>query len=239
MREWRNNKACCAARGMAVDESILDEPPSTQFPSAQFSIGNEFGYRFKSIDSPHFVQPHQSQEDNRPDLWRKPLGNWATLVFNGLNCHHTNEKNWVRAASFDLINSQFSDNSRGWTNKGTGPVWGSRKHVRNCTFVGYTRNTGHRTCRFPVGKGLLYPRACQDTAHSPVDLIDLRPQTEVLVSRRVFWFKVETDVYRLSGQDIWYPWQGLSLYDTHVPQLIENCTFINYPSPDPITSTMR
>ena len=49
-REWRGNKACCTSRGFAVDESIKDLPPNSTYPEAQFSIGNEFGHRFRSMD---------------------------------------------------------------------------------------------------------------------------------------------------------------------------------------------
>ena len=49
-------KACCASRGFSIDESIMDEPPSAEFPNAQFSIGNEFGFRFRSMNETHFVQ---------------------------------------------------------------------------------------------------------------------------------------------------------------------------------------
>ena len=34
----------------------MDEPPSAEFPNAQFSIGNEFGFRFRSMNETHFVQ---------------------------------------------------------------------------------------------------------------------------------------------------------------------------------------
>ena len=87
---------------------------------------------------------HSDGNDERPNLWLVPESNWAHLVFNGLNIHHTNEKNWVRAASVKLINSFFSDNTRGFIHKGTDPIPGSRKETRNTTFVGFTRNTGHR-----------------------------------------------------------------------------------------------
>ena len=59
----------------------MDEAPTEKFPNAQFSIGNEFGDRFRSQNESHFVQPNAN--DNRPNLWNVPKSNWAVLVFEG------------------------------------------------------------------------------------------------------------------------------------------------------------
>ena len=90
-----------------------DEPPTEQYPVAQFSIGNEFGVRFKSMNEDHRTKD-EAANDDRPNLWADPMSNWADLHFNGLNIHHTNEKNWSRGASIHPSNCHFSDNTRGW-----------------------------------------------------------------------------------------------------------------------------
>ena len=226
-------KACCASRGFSIDESIMDEPPSEKYPNAQFSIGNEFGDRFRSQNETHFVQPNAN--DNRPNLWSVPKSNWAELVFEGINCHHTNEKNWIRAATTHVFNSQFSDNTRAWINKGTGPVPGAHKLMKNVTFDGFTKNTGHKTCspnsqKWSDSRDLATIKDCMDNSNQPLELIDERPQQDVLRMRKLYWFKVTNDVYRSNGMDIYWPTSGFTIYDTHIPLLVTDCKFYNFPS---------
>ena len=298
-REWTNLKACCTSRGFAIDESILDTAPNktANFQKPQFSIGNEFGARFRSMNESHRIPPilyvnsnqhlaghthgedeHESHHrtsrsrfrrnhlsdwwadlsqemidflnligetdgalitpastEQRPNLWAAPQGNWARLEFNNMNIHHTNEKNWARGADIHLDNAQFSDNTRGWIHKGTGPVPGATKSLTNSKFVAYTRNTGHRLCATEGSSwDLVNPKHCSDSRYGAVDLINERPQMDVMSRRLVFWGKMEPkDVYRAHGQDMWYPVQGFSIYDSHVPTRCENITFYNYWATDP------
>ena len=187
------------------------------------------------MDAEHRT-PSQEGEDIRPDFWAKPEGNWAKMEFNGLNIHHTNEKNWARGASMHLSDCHFSDNSRSWLHKaGANPTAGANKSVTNTTFVGFTRNTGHKICTWDLTRDytshdLLQVRQCADNREGPVDLIDQPPMTDVFERRQMFWFKPHGEVYRLMGQDQWYPWQAMSIYDSFVPTLISNVTFFDYPA---------
>ena len=191
-----------------------DEPPTEQYPVAQFSIGNEFGVRFKSMNEDHRTKD-EAANDDRPNLWADPMSNWADLHFNGLNIHHTNEKNWSRGASIHLSNCHFSDNTRGWVHKGTAPVPGATKSFTNSHFVGFTPNTGHKLCTHDLNINLsdsldlATPRVCADSRAGVVDLVtDVRPMTDILVRRLIFWYKTDDDdVYRQHGQDQWYPIQ--------------------------------
>ena len=246
-REWRGNKACCANAGMSVDDSIMDQYPSDEFPVPRFSIGNEFGMRHRSLDNPRDgiinCDPKlDSCKDDRPHLWKNSEDGqprWADNIFNQMNIHHTDGLNWARGCGFSVINSQFSDNFRSWINKGTGPCPGSIKAIRNSTFIGFTRNTGHRVCMQPSGNAvhhsydLITVRACADTREQPVDLMTQRPLQEVLKDRRIFWFKGQDGVFRLHGEGQFRPLQAIALYDTTIPALTENNTFIDYPAADP------
>ena len=48
----------------------------------------------------------------------------------------------------------------------------------------------------------------------------------------IFWFKPEGDVYRMFGQEMTYPVQGLAMYDTWMPTMMENNVFYDYPGLD-------
>ena len=176
-----------------------------------------------------------ANSEGRPNLWAVPEGNWARLEFNNMNIHHTNEKNWARGADIHLDNAQFSDNTRGWIHKGTAPVPGATKSLTNSLFVAYTRNTGHRLCTTTdFSWDLVNVKNCTDARYGAVDLINERPQMDVMSRRLVFWGKMEPkDVYRAHGQDMWYPVQGFSVYDSFVPTRCENITFYNYWATDP------
>ena len=144
------------------------------------------------------------EDDPRPNLWQKPESNWAKIEFNGLNMHHTNEKNWARGADMHLQGCQFSDNTRGWVHKGTAPTPGATKSVTDSIFVGYTKNTGHKLCTHDSNldydsRDLVTPRICSDTREGIVDLINERPQTDVLVRRIIYWYKVGVNFMVLSS----------------------------------------
>ena len=148
--------------------------------------------------------------------------------------HHTNEKNWVRGADIHLSGCQFSNNMRGWVHKETAPTPGATKSVTDSIFIGFTKNTGHKVCTHDKtltydSRDLVTPRICSDTREGNVDLIDERPQTDVLVRRMIFWYKAASDVYRQHGTHKYYPIQGMSIYDSFIPTLIKNVTFQNYP----------
>ena len=68
------------------------------------------------MDEDHYTAAEYN-DDPRPNLWKKPGGNWARIEFNNLNIHHTNEKNWARGADFHVDGAVFSDNSRGWIHR--------------------------------------------------------------------------------------------------------------------------
>ena len=148
------------------------------------------------MDEDHYTAAEYN-DDPRPNLWKKPGGNWARIEFNNLNIHHTNEKNWARGADFHVDGAVFSDNSRGWIHKGTSPTPGSTKSVTNSVFVGFTRNAGHKNC-WNDAKGRDYDSLsltgillCADARDGAVDLIDYRPMTDVLERRNLFWFKLK------------------------------------------------
>ena len=148
--------------------------------------------------------------------------------------HHTNEKNWARGADMHLSGCQFSDNTRGWVHKGTQPTPGATKSVTDSIFVGFTKNTGHKLCTHDASldydaRDLVTPRVCSDTTEGMVDLIDERPQADVLIRRMIFWYKAGNDVYRQQGFHKNYPVQAMSIYDSYIPTLIQNVTFQNYP----------
>ena len=116
-------------------------------------VKTDFSSWQRPLDEDHYTAAEYN-DDPRPNLWKKPGGNWARIEFNGLNIHHTNEKNWARGADFHVDGAVFSDNSRGWIHKGTSPTPGSTKSVTNSVFVGFTRNAGHKYCFNDVrGKG--------------------------------------------------------------------------------------
>ena len=47
-----------------------------------------------------------------------------------------------------------------------------------------------------------------------------------------FWFKPKGDVYRMFGREMTYPVQGLAMYDTWMPTMMENNVFYDYPAED-------
>ena len=93
--------------------------------------------------------------DPRPNVWANPLSNWAKLELNGWNLHHTMGKNWARNANVHLWGWQFSDNHRGYVIKTTSPIMGAQKSLGGSTFVGMTKNTGHRYCAELIWKANL------------------------------------------------------------------------------------
>ena len=93
--------------------------------------------------------------DPRPNVWANPLSNWARLELNGWNLHHTMGKNWARNANVHLWGWQFSDNHRGYVIKTTSPIMGAQKSLGGSTFVGMTKNTGHRYCAELIWKANL------------------------------------------------------------------------------------
>ena len=151
--------------------------------------------------------------------------------------HHTNEKNWARGADMHLDGCQFSDNTRGWVHKGTGPTPGATKSLTNSIFVGFTKNTGHKFCTHDKtldrdSRDLVTPRVCSDSREGIIDLVSERPQADVLIRRNIFWFKAGNDVYRQHGFHKYYPHHALSIYDSFIPTLVQNVTFQNYPRDD-------
>ena len=136
-----------------------------------------------------------------------------------------------------ISNCHFSDNSRSWIHKGTNPTAGATKSVTNTTFVGFTRNTGHKLCQWDqtrdyTSKDLLELRQCADPREGAVDLLTLKPMADLFERRNVYWYKPQGDVYRLLGQDQWYPWQAMSIYDSFIPTMVQNVTFYDYPAKD-------
>ena len=93
--------------------------------------------------------------DPRPNVWANPLSNWAKLELNGWNLHHTMGKNWARNANVHLWGWQFSDNHRGYVIKTTSPIMGAQKSLGGSTFLGMSKNTGHRYCAELIWKANL------------------------------------------------------------------------------------
>ena len=52
------------------------------------------------------------------------------------------------------------------------------------------------------------------------------------VKPTIFWYKPEGDVYRQFGREITYPVQGIAMYDTWMPTMMENNVFYDYPGLD-------
>ena len=173
IREWRNNKASASFQGFTMDETVKDDLPSEAHPEPQFSINdvdNEVKVYLKSMEEPeeYMTVPNCDSgpscngpdddyklNDPRPNVWSNPLSNWARLELNGWNLHHTMGKNWARNANVHLWGWQFSDNHRGYVIKTTSPIMGAQKSLGGSTFVGMTKNTGHRYCAELIWKANL------------------------------------------------------------------------------------
>ena len=115
---------------------------------------------------------------------------------------------------------QFSDNRRAYQIKSAKPVPGARKSITNSIFVGFTKNTGHKVCRYqydngrftgPVSYDLVNLRTCSDHPeddpeafyHVDTELFPLGTQGPM----RIGWWKPIGDVYRSFWASYWYPIQ--------------------------------
>ena len=87
--------------------------------------------------------------DPRPNLWTTEShgrNNFAVLNFDHWKIHHTWNVNWIRNAISLSTGWEMSDNRRSQLLKGSNRIPGAYKNFNNGLFVGFTRNTGHRTC---------------------------------------------------------------------------------------------
>ena len=133
-----------------------------------------------------------------------------------------------------VTNGQFSDNKRGYVIKATTPLFGAQKSVINSTFVGMTRNTGHRYCsnwkRPEAGHDFVTIGDCGSSLDrkSPKTMKDFPGRPWPAGNMNNFWFKPIGDVYRNSVGSRFYPTQGMSIYDTWMLQSIKNNVFYDF-----------
>ena len=106
-------------------------------------------------------------------------------------------------------------------------------------FVAMSRNTGHKKCKNDYERtvdswDLVLPRTCAYVGENggPADWKDWPPRANTVINNKVYWYKVAGDVYRQFGKDKFYPVQGLAVYDTWMPTVIQNNTFVNFFSKD-------
>ena len=113
-------KASGCVQGWTMDHSVKDQLPTEENPDPQFSIVNDnLKLAIKSMNNGEIAEP-----EARPNLWSKPMSNWARLHFTGFKIHHTTEKTWMRNADIHMDNWQFSDNARAYVIKASAPVIG-------------------------------------------------------------------------------------------------------------------
>ena len=118
------------------------------------------------------------------------------------------------------------------------PANGAQKSFVNSLFVGMTRNTGHRDCHHNNAnkadnriEDLLHVSTCgSDNGDDDLNSQNLYSDGKEVPGFRIhsYYFKPRGDVYRQSNAQKWYPTQGLSIYDTWLPHVIRNNTFIDY-----------
>ena len=231
-REWRNNKMSACFHGFTMDETVKDTPYTFDAPEPPFSINGQKKWKvyMKSMNGPE----NAADPDERPNFWAKPNGNWARLELTGWKIHHTLNKNWARNADVQVINGQFSDNNRGYVIKATTPVYGAQKSVINSTFVGMTRNTGHKYCanlnRPSAGRDFVTVADCGSKldANKPMSMDGFEGKPVPAGNLVNYWFKPVGDVYRNTAGNRFYPTQGMSIYDTWMLQSIKNNIFYDF-----------
>ena len=103
-------------------------------------------------------------EFTQKSLKQTKANNFAVLHFDDWKIHHTWKTNWIRNAISLQSGWQFSDNKRSQLMKGSNRIPGAYKNFNDGTYVGFTRNTGHRVCGYsfnPVAESLTQVETCQ------------------------------------------------------------------------------
>ena len=220
------------------------------------------GYSLKFTNT-DFKELKDMNKDHRPNLWTKKAhgrNNFAVLNFDNWKIHHTWNVNWIRNAISLSTGWELSDNRRSQLLKGSNRIPGAYKNFNNALFVGFTRNTGHRTCGWKY-KSLTEMGDCQDTGPdidrfcpgwtrtlTPDDYEDEMmtiekqcPTVQQTGEHEVetYWYKPDGDVYRQVMFPKDAPMTSIELYDTWIPIEKFHNTFWDIPGKDAMRSVLE
>ncbi|CBY20187.1 unnamed protein product [Oikopleura dioica] len=241
-REWRNNKASAAQWGFVFQWHVQDEGVSEEFPQSQFSMlraGPTYAAMNEEWDNGNFDPDSDDRAiaDLRPNVWTSPSANWADQYFVGFKMHHIANKNTIAGAANHLEGWQVSDCFKGYELQATRNTIGSTRSIKDSTFVGFSKNTGHQRCQQlrddtnnpKVSVDLVAPITCSDGG-ADSGLGPFFPKPNSFDNWSYQWYKPEGDVYRqaISNQDNKFP--AIILESSLNPTFIENNRFFNFKS---------
>ena len=235
-REWRNNKASAATYGMIRSGTVKDDGPTAFHPAPFLSMLPEddpTGLKYHSMPEKWQegdFRPNEERkiDDLRPNLWERPESNWADEYFVGFKVHHTTRSNKIEGANVHIENWQVSDNAKGFELVTSEGVFGAKKTIKDSTFVGFTRNTGHMRCGELNHGDKIESKSLDTLMDCSIDDQPQLPKPNSVEEYHYSWYKPMNDVYRQAPLPRDEIQGGIVVSASSEPTIISNNFFYDF-----------